>query len=663
MNKFKIVSFLILAFLAVFHTVPTESYSYFFQFICIGILGYFGFSEIGRLFRIFVTKSSIEMVDFPLGLSIFALFLSLFLKVSSSVLLPAIILLCFVVRGFWVRVRSVRNIFDSIAQNYLEILLFVSLVCTLMWFNPGSGLLLFPMDFDSGMIHVALPKRWLFLGHVSPDIYIRAPFLPSYAHSLYYFCLKLFGSDLFLKTFNLMAFTSIFSICFRVSHLRSYLGRWPLLIPLLLALYPDTREYIVSTNLDALFLLCLFSGCVTLLLAIETKLVSDLFLGTLLVGFSAGLKHFGFMMSAPILVLFFTYTFFADGKVDFQKIRKFIVVSSIGALVFLAVSLPFYSHNLLNGNNILFPFFGSRENSYRWTSQEIDDFAAIINVWGNRHDFFGFFTLPWDILEFPAKYQILMFTNGLDYVYPGLFAIAFLGLIVALYRKAPKGQLVIVALVGLIQLFFWYKGSQVVRYLLPNIAIVLLFTIYILLYSIENNVKRRGQWILLLVCFLISVDVLSKSRSKHIPVPVFLEEKELFISNRYGDLHSAINYLRAKNIGTDRILHTGDASYTQFMTDLNVCGDWFGPCRFPDFFRIEAIKPFLELKPYNETKEFLKANNIRWLVINWSVFYPHHVRPEKLELAIPDLNCFKHEKQFSKMDVFEVNPSCLDQVN
>lgn len=659
MNKFKLVTFFILAAFAVFHTVPMDNYSYFFKFICIGIFGYFGFTEIGRLFRVFVTKSTIELVDFPLGLSIFALVLTLLLKISSSVFLPAVILLFFIVRGVWFRFGSVRNIFDSIAQNYFELLIFVSLVSTLMWYIPGNGLLLFPMDFDSGMIHVALPKRWLFLGEVSPDIYIRAPFLPSYAHSLYYFCLKLFGSDLFLKTFNLMAFSSVFLICYRISHLRSYLGRWPLLIPLLLALYPDTREYVISTNLDALFLLCLFSGCVTLLMAIETKLVSDLILGTLLVGFSAGLKHFGFMMSAPILVLFFTYTFFADRKLDSKRVRKFLVVSFSGALVFLAVSLPFYSHNLLNGNNILFPFFGSRENSYGWISQEIDDFAAIINVWGHRHDFLGFFTLPWNILEFPSKYQILMFTNGLDYVYPGIFLIAFLSFFVAFFKKNQKGQLIAMAVVGLTQLFFWYKGSQVVRYLFPNIAIVLFFTIYILCYSIENKVKRRGQWILLLVCFLISVDVLSKSRSKHIPVPVTSEEKELFISNRYGDFHSAINYLRAKNIGTDRFMHTGDASYTQFMTDLNVCGDWFGPCRFPDFFRIEANKPFLEFKPFKETKEFLKANKIKWIVVRWSVFYPHHIRPESLALVIPDLKCFLHEKQFPTIDIFRVNSDCL----
>ncbi len=668
LRKVYFLIFLVFIFIGVRLSIPSASEKYFAEFLVYSFIFIAGSSQIGKIFRVKVFKNSISAIDFPLGLGLFVFFLNCYFKFTSSVILPLGLIWAsagFSIFLFIKRWRDQQWLSDLSAL--LDYSLLLSLCLILFWYLPGAGFLQFPLDFDSGMLHLALPKRWLFLDHVSPQVNYRFPFLGTFAHYLYFFCLKVFdGNDGFVKIVNFGVFLTLFSVCRNLKFKDVDLGKWPLIIPCLLVFYPDTREFLIATNLDAMFMMYLFSGFLVLLFSLESRKSEDLLLGTLLLGFSAGLKHFGFMMSAPLLVLYYSYFFLTGPLTMSLKWIRFCKISVLGGIVYLVTSLAFYIHNLVAGNNILFPFMGSKVNTYGWISKEIGDLANIIDVWGTRKDFLGFFFLVNDILEYPTKFQLLLLGTGYEFVYPGIFILSGLSLFFGLFLLSKKKPVfLLVALVNVLQLFFWYKGSQVVRYLLPNIAIGLMVFIYL-----SAAVFKQMNWLRLPkfyhrdiitgLLLIFSFSVLDKTRAKGVEVSYTEKQKVDVVAGRYGDLYQAMNYLRLRH-AKGRILYDGDASFMQFIPDLDVCGDWFGPCRFEDFLALNSNLTHLKLRPIAETKEFLKGNSINWVVISWNYFYPHFKRPETLSLALPDLTCYSLEFHTSTVDVFKLNQECLSE--
>lgn len=661
LRNFKTKSLLlIILFFYLFKSyLPGNVSTYFFKFCIFSFIFYTSMSCIGKSFRSFLLKSSIDFADFPLGLSLFTFFINVWIKFNSNVFIFILVLFCFFFFGIYFSIKELKNKkreltdFDFACWVYFLILFFC-----LTWFTPGNGLLMFPLDFDSGMIHLALPKRWQFINDVYPQVYIRAPFLGQYAHSIYYFLLMVFKTDLYIKILNLSIFYFIFQFFKNLSKVIPSLGVWPLFILGLMVWYPDTREYIVSTNLDWLFFCLLVPGCLILLIALQSLLYVDLYFGTLLLAFSAGVKHFGFMMSAPILVLFYVYFHFQLAQINLKACKVFIKNTFLGIFLFLIISLSFYIQNLLAGNSILFPFFGAKENTYLWTVKEIGDFASIIKVWGHRSDFFGFFTLPMDIVNYPSKYQLLFPSAIGDLFYPSTFLLTFLSILASFFKSKLRILLITVALVSLLQLYLWYSGSQVVRYLLPNVAISGIFS-YFVISNVFGLYKIRQFKIVFLIGFcLLSLNVLNSLNFSHANIPWKEPEVKATLDSRYGDIYHAIDYIRSIDKDKKRIFHNADASFTQYMIDLEVCGDWFGPCRFEDFFVINSALPQLEVKPWDQVKEFVNRNKIYWVIIKWSTFYAHQKRPDRFQKSNILENCFEHVKEYPTMDIFKIKDIC-----
>lgn len=663
-GKLNQVLLLLLSICCLSLCLPGNSHSYFLGFGFAAFLFFTGINQIGATTRQFLFRSRIDFADFPLGLSVFALFLSFWLKLSTSIVVPGCILLGFGILNVVAYFGRPRKVEQSEQLNlFLENGILIGLLAVLLWFLPGDGLLMFPLDFDSGMLHIALPLKWIELGEVSPQKYLRGPFVGNYAHVLYYFILKVFASNVGLvKIINICGFIGFFSAMRKLSKEIPRLSFLPLLIPFFLVLNFETRQYLVSTNLDAGLFFTVVSGFAVVMVAMITGRSSDLMLGTALLGFSAGLKHFGFLISAPVLVFsylwFFNKNKIADSAIA-SRLVSWIGLCVTGIFVFLFSSLPFYLHNLIAGNNILFPFLGTKENSYGWTISEIADFGKIINYWGHRKDFFGFWTLPGDFLNFPQKYIIFLQHNLLDYSYSALFVLSVISIFLSGYLFVKKNRMpMFLSLINLIQLFFWYSGSQVARYLFPSFAISLLVLFYTVSFLINfdsiRNLKRFAG-LILLVSTLVLIQF---SRAQEIKVPISNQERLDLVRAQYGDTFEAFEYLRSQKI-RERILFVGDSSFTQHFVDLDVCGDWYGPCRWGDFFAVASVSKTIVFRSVSEMAEIMKSNKIEWMVIKWSNFYPDQRRPENWDDAIPDRNCFSIEKSYATVDIFKVNTTCF----
>ncbi len=653
---------IVFAFLVWAHILPGNSYTLFFAFIIISFLFFQGVKQIGIWAQKYFFKTNLHAFDFPLGLALFALFLSFWVKLSPEIFVPWAFLMCGLIFRFYHFFKNIKYWELALKQaEAFEICLFLSLSGILFWFAPGNGLLSYPNDYDSGMLHVALPKRWDFLNDVKTQIYFRGAFIGNFAHVLYYFFLKVFsGNDLTLKVINFCGFFSFFSIARKLRLQIPEISFWPLIIPFLLVISFETRENLVSTNLDALFLLFFFSGSVALLISTVSMQIEHLIVGTVLLGFSAGLKHFGFLMSAPILTLFYSYHFFFHRQMFRMSAYRWIGFSFVGAILFLLVSLPFYLHNFLAGNNILFPFLGSKVNTYGWTESEIKDFGAIIEVWGHRKDFAGFWTLPWDFVDFPEKYQILITHNIEVYSYSLLFVLSWLALGFGAFLAFKKKPLaLLLSVTHLIQLFFWYKGSQVVRYLLPNLAVGILIYIVIVFQFLNLKIENQNRRVIgLMAMIFLSVFAIANLRMPQKLVVISADERQAAVMNSNGANDQAIEYLRSLHI-SERIFYVSDLSYRQYMIDLEVCGDWFGPCRWGDILKVRALDSHFSIRPKSEIRESLKKNGIGWLVINWKNFFLAQDRPAPMSLAFPDIECFSLEKSFGIVDIFKVNKECL----
>lgn len=668
LSKVKFLTFYIaiLLFAAVLIRVyiPSNALLYFITFVTSAFLFYQSISAFGYIVREQTFKCNLHELDFPLGLGSFCFFLNIWFKQNSSIVFPFVILFSALLFSIYSKYKqrkhfgwTINNICNK--QNFFVGACYLLLVFVLLWYGSGDGLLLFPLDFDSGMLHVALPKKWIVINEITAQKYMRGPFIGQFLHVLYYFLLKIFNNnEAYLKIINLCSFTSFFVICTAIGNRLVHKSYFGVFIPIILVLFYDTREYLTSTNLDAVFSLLMFAGSMTVYLAILNKNSKYLLLGTLLLAFSAGLKHFGFLLSAPLLSICYVYYLITPSF--YKSFQKKLKVAIFGFSIFLTVSLSFYLHNLLQNNSILFPFIGSTENTYGWSLDEIKGFHNIIGLWGVHTDLMGFFTLICDIPHFPDKFQFSIKGHGIsDYFYSFSILCAFSIIPLSLLSFPRKKYITIIpVIITIIQLFLWYKGSQVVRYLLPIVSLSLfIFTwlSYELIFPrLHDKLKTTIPIALVFICGIY----ITKVHSNNLSIPVTVADKQDLIQKRYGDTHSMIQYLRQRNI-QDPILFVGDSSYSQFMTDLKICGDWFGPCRWGDVFDIAFSNDYLRFKSIKDSKSLLKTNNIKWIVLNWTTFLQQK-RPQDIRLAIEDIQCYSFEKQIGNVDLIKINENCLN---
>ena len=600
-------------------------------------------------------------VELALGTGALALFLSFYLKITLHPAGPLAILGLGMLTSLRFALGNQKNIRRALNQPALAVTVGVVaiILLTLSFTTYQDALLLFPNDFDSSLVHVTLPKIILDRGHyLNPD-WLRGVWLPQLTMGLYIFILSI-SDQIYLKTLNVICFAQL-ALLFLKAAKRSTISMVPLTMFALLVTLPEFRQYIYQTNLDTVFALFSVSAFFMLLQHIRTPSTSSLMLIALLCGFSAGQKHFGLMYSVPILGFASLVVIFKERGLA-TAARRIPVIAGAGML-FCATFTPFYLHNLLAGNSLLFPFIGSKINTYGWDAMDLKQMIeSTIPHWGHSKSLFGFFLLPAHLLQYPDKYQFSLTKSWVDWGVSVTISLVYLLTALALFVKPlRRAEVLIPSLAICINVAMWYQGSQVIRYLFPVLITTMLFFTSIMSSWLSSTpVRPRYRAVLSVALFISTLALVAKWIIPPIyPLAQSQADIDAWIGRYRGSESVALEWL-SKNTPRDaHVLNIAGHQDMIYFPQLTLCGDFFGRYRYTRF-----LNTYIEFKSWPELREQLKTNQLSYILVNWGLFPPYSKRPineAEWEKALPSSTreCLEHLYFDSKAtDVYRVRDAC-----
>jgi hypothetical protein len=606
-------------------------------------------------------------MELPVGVGALALFLTPYLRISINPVIPlgVISLGClYSLRRGW------QSRFWLLSQlNRHSTALFVTLcamtVLSLSFPTIGDGFLLFPVDFDSNLIHVTGPEHIVSRGYFFSPNWLRGVWLPQLTMVLYTFILS-FSSQLFLKTLNVICFIHLALLFGRSTS--SATGRVVALACFItLSVLPEFRQYIVQTNLDTIFALFAVSSFVLLQKHIKKPELNSLLLIGFICGLSAGQKHFGLMYSAPILVMASLLYMWQTGSVR-SAVGRIPSVAGCG-LIFAATFSCFFLHNILAGNALLFPFLGSKINTYGWTDADLlTMLETTIPQWGHSKTLAGFFLLPFHLIQYPNEYQFQVFGRWADLGVSVAIGSLYLATCCSLLLKPlRRADVLIPCIVLCADVFLWFRGSQVIRYLFP----VLISATMLANWLLQLAVERISKASLLSYSIAIAGVVFASFASSiwmvqpQTPLAQTRDEMRQWFSTYRGANLDAFKWLTQNTPhGTGILNIAGQAELAQFP-ELVLCGDFFGRCRHYNFIGNLTKVLNIQFYPWDKLKEQFRANQIQYIVVNWNMFERFSWLPKneaEWAVSLPEStrNCLEDVyNDGASTYVYKIKESCL----
>jgi hypothetical protein len=644
-------------------------------FISLALFLAAGFWGLGYLALLVSSRTREYRIALPIGMGLFALSLIGYLKFTLSPVLPLVLLSV----GAFTAVKVVlhhRKHLSGLLQlsdvPWLTLLLGLSVI-GLLFNAPSGGLLAFPRDFDSNFIHVLFPKRVLHQGYYSNPDWLRGIWLPQLTHSIYIFILSL-SNDLFLKTINLICLVHI-GVFFLVRRTVSERVSGAILFALLTAAN-EFRDNCTATNLDAVFALFVVSAFDTMHRFIETRRFSLYVFATVLAGFSAGQKHFGLMFSVPLLLV----GAFVELKPHILPLNKLQLGKQIArvlpslkklllcAVLFVVTFSLFYIHNLLEGNSLLFPFIGSKVNTYGWDSEDLRQMIEdTIPHWGYSKTALGFLMLPAHLMLHPEKYQFAKTGSLLDFSTSASLVLCYLVAVIGcIFSRLRRSSYFLLALIIVGQAIAWYCGSQVIRYLYPVLIVSSLLASLLLQHGIvllARMVPVALRSVAAAMILLGSIYAVSQAvRQPALPIPLTAEERFAWIKQYMMPSIGAYQWLREHVTPHNRVVHIGNGQIMANFPDLILCGDWFARFRYNRF-----LKELISFREWPEVQRAFAGYPFSHIFIAWDTFAPHSSRPKDeaaWQKAFPESTreCLRHVfYDGAATDIYEIKQSCREK--
>ncbi|MBK7960885.1 MAG: glycosyltransferase family 39 protein [Bdellovibrionales bacterium] len=667
-SSWKILFLVVLGIYAILTRIPYQLNVYFAvgQFLFLTAIFYISSAGLGRFLLERVFKLNDLTTAFAVGFGFFAALLCLLNKIT---IIPAYYIpFLFFGLFYFIYSKYVELKKESLEIVYAGMFAFFTIVLLVIYCFTSStnGFLAAPIDFDSGLFHVTFPKTVVLQGSYIYSSYLRVHFLPQLAHSWYIFFLSIFGNDEhFLRIINMAVFVQIVVLFYSLGKRYSIIS---LLMMVLLFSFPEMLRDFPTTNLDTVFTLFISVMMYQLIICVEDRKWTNLFLLTILGAFSAGQKHFGFIYSFPVFTmtyLLYIYHFWKLEKGKAVDVGRRVL---LGSILFVTCTLPFYFHNLLSRTNLLFPFAGSSENFYGWSLSDYNGFkGANIDHWGHSKELLSFFTVPLDMLKFPEKFSYFKDSDSYEMFFSyGFYTLIFIFLLNLFSKYRRNVGLAILTLAILMQVYGWYISSQVIRYLLPVFAGMGLILIP-LLHDLVKRIKFLPSFkkAFPLVVFFSSVLVVSTTLKKYKHSVQFWsspQEREMQLRSLDTERFDSLNFLKKTVPSKDGILSLSPMMWTYIphFYELNLCGDWFGVCRFDKYYDYPIVfKPWANLYPA------LKERNLRFIYVAWGEIngsLGHRPQTEsELSQVFPSdtrqcLELIYH--QGSKYEVYQVKQSC-----
>lgn len=246
----------------------------------------------------------------------------------------------------------------------------------------------------------------------------------------------------------------------------------------------------------------------------------------------------------------------------------------------LVVGSPWYVRNFFISGDPVSPFGGGTFGYWVWDKTDLAGVGEdILKRHGTPRTFASFLRLPTNLFSHPELFMNDRLSPGILALFPGFLLMRWLP---SFYRK--------VALLVLANITLWFMSSQIVRYLLPALPMIMLLcavTVVEIYHFICNKIlvnasdftkatARNALPIVLAISLIAAADYnILKSVNKN-PIPTTEASRDQYICARVP----AFDLLQFVNKWPDISIYQLGFENTFYFAKVKMVGDWFGPARY-----------------------------------------------------------------------------------
>jgi len=579
--------------------------------IFISILVLLSFTIGHRIFNLFKIKfkSFLEEFVFSVGIGLgFVSYLILLMGLAGllyswSCLLLLIVLLCF---ALWESLKSKPDITKIFHQfkvflknsDQLERALLIVLILTILLIFIAC--LAPPMDLDSLVYHLSIPKIWAHNHKIVYIPYVLASEFPLTIETLYTLGMILtddISAGLIIWAYSVLFILSIFSFC-----RENFSVKVGILASSAYCCIPLFGSLSTRTLVDMATAYYAFLGLYAFLRYVDSDEFKWLIMCCVISGFAASTKHSGII---PFVVLSIAIAIveFKRRKLTLQSFKHILLCY----LIFLAVPLPWYIKSFINTGNPTVIYF---TNIFGGRNLLPADMSNTVISWRSSY---GYKPELMRLLISPLKLLLKSFFSGPRYWLLGPFAMTFVPLL-AILKNIPRIIKYLLAYsFGLLILYSIVTDqTRLAMPIFTGLFIVGSYSAY-QVFDKLNSIKRLIQAIII-ISFLVNMIPLWQDVSKKAPVAFGLETRGQYLERRV-DIYGAIDYAN-RNLGNNVKILTMDARGYHFDKPYIV-----GAKLFQGYIRFDEINDLTQLlnmlKSYGITHILSKDSSDKSIIPFW----------------------------------------------
>jgi len=479
-------------------------------------------------------------------------------------------------------------------------------------FKPEAG-------FDALSYHLPYARLFAEAQALVVDESLRYP-LNALGFDVLYSVGLLFDGEILARLFHVLASFGILTGVYALTQ-RFFGPLAAFLAGLFWIMTPLIRMLMVSGYIDIGLSLFIFAAVYGLLLYQSLELKRLLMFSAAMLGVALGIKYLA-LVTALILVVWVALLS--------RRLRTVLVYAAVAGLV----GCFWYLRSWMIAGNPVHPFAQELFGFWLWTA---DDLAAqsadLLSVHGVDRTLINFIRMPFDLLHYD------------DYKHGRLGLPVLAGMLLAWLAIWQRPVLRATGLFVLANLVFWFFTSQLTRYLIPTLPLLLMLTSAYLAMALTWLVKplrwiwpaigsrnrRLMSFALITILIISSVSDLREEAG----------EGKLLVNEAQwqADLARHPEQQLADAARSPRALATMKLGFPkiQYRFSSPLMGDWFGPARMAGFVRkststealieamsalqvnqllIDASYPyFVALRPLLDDPRFVEvfSNEAGWL--------------------------------------------------
>lgn len=466
---------------------------------------------------------------------------------------------------------SYKKINNNIIYSIIFLLIITYLI---LGFAP-------PTDIDSLNYHLTLPKKDIEFGRIIIHGWNESEYMPMFIENMGRFLL-LFGDETILHQFNWIIFILILISLYLVGSNLKLNGK-QIAFSILFFILIKGNMWLVTTAHNELSLTFYVINLFNSLLKFKKKQSNTNIVQLIIISISlCYIKYHGLIFLFATFIILIHYLI--NSEIKFKKI--YFLYASL-PLIFYS---PFLIRNFYLVGDPLYPLF------YFYNA------LSGVKEYGITTSFFDLIIGPINFTLFPNK-----FFDGNYLGSPYLVFLLYSGLFFIAKSKKFKDLL----LFSLIYYIFWFYGlSQQVRYLLPVLALISIYSAFIffeILTILKNKAAKYLYFFIFFIFFLNQLIFLAGYFAIKSPVALGLISKDKYLLNGIDTDYSF--YKSCKFLNKE----LGDNNYLPQVIYLSYY------CPQKKSLRVKN-RNFLEKKNLTELeiKNYLISNKIKFIFLQLS---------------------------------------------